>query len=681
MSMLSVNTTITNQYPDSQRCFSSNGSTCENVNPEMMQQHNFAQVAEMAMREWFSTPDPQRRFHMAMSIREWVRRDKLTNIDQAHLPGCLVHLLNIIHDGLKPQPVQLPGAYYAQLYCYLLDILFRLTQYRTTIPYIHLVIQIFVPKENGPNDFRDLICNVIQPENLNDEHMFYCAKQTFFIFENLLQFLNNPKNEKLRADFARNIKYGRLYETLLKYLNPNLNLNLLNPTVLLILRFLISKDTQIKEKMIWNDEQQRDRVPPRSVLIMLQGVVLRCHQQLSFHDPSLAMQNPELKRLIQVITRSFDLLNILMHDSNATDAFVKTDGVKMICTVISYQNSDLARAGFKLLLQVSDAKSLCLINLRETLPFIMARIGDSLERHEEDDVVYSGTGFLSNVVAHKQPVKELAIGNNAIGLLHKTIVKYTPLGDFNDGYKKKLACGIISNSLRALNNFLMMWIPMQNGQRMEMGQIEQQQVCRFIENDFIKRLMACLSIEAFDVAPLLELRSTILRFFMLILRTPSIPKESLLRVTDDFRKKNLVGHICVAFSWAIGQQTNERTQDTKNQLIERVFSLLIRLMEQFEEEQVAHGLYSICCPLSLLKTNQIKPLFILNVLRVSDKILQHCPMLADSWAMYRPTLGMLENHSNPDIEQAVSSLLRKFPMMDTQMDDGLLQSHHITDLG
>ena len=85
-------------------------------------------------------------------------------------------------------------------------------------------------------------------------------------------------------------------------------------------------------------------------------------------------------------------------------------------------------------------------------------------------------------MAHKQPVKELAIGNNAIGILHKTIVKYTPLSDFNEGYKKKLACGIISNSLRALNNFLMMWIPMQNGQRMEMGQVEQQQVCKFIED-------------------------------------------------------------------------------------------------------------------------------------------------------------------------------------------------------
>lgn len=681
--MLSVNTTMTNQFPDAQRCFSSNGSTCENVNPEVnMQQANLAQVAQQAMMEWGNTKDPQQRFHMATTIREWVRRDKLLHVPPANLLSCIQRLLAIIHDGLKPLPGNLPPSFYGQLFCYLLDVLLRLTYYRASIPHMLQVIELFSPKDNSPNDFRALICNAIQPELLSDEHFNHCAKEVFHILDNIIQYLNSPKHDRLRADFAKSLKFPLMVTTLIRTIHSPIPPSMLNSTILVVLRFIISKDPLLKDQLIWCQERQRDQIPQASILLVLKALLTRCHQQLqqmNSHDPEPVSRNSELSRIVQVVTRSFDLLNMLMHDSNAIDAYVKSDGITMICSVLNYQNADLARSGFKLLLQVSDSRSLCLTNLKDALPFIMGKLGENLTK-KADDVVYSGTGFLSNVVAHKLPVKELAIANGAIPLLFEVLLRYTPLSEFPDAPKKKLACGIICNSLRAMNNFLMMWIPMQNGQKMEMGPTEKQQVARFLEADVLKRLMTCLSLESFDVAPLLELRSTILRFIFLLLRTPSISKEGLLDVTDDFRRKNLVGHVAISFSWADVQQITEKTKDTKQQFIERVFSLLVRLMEQFDEEQVAHSLYSICCPLNILRTEQSKPQFVLNVLRVCDKILQHCPTLADGWSIYSSLVEVFNNHMNPDIERTANSLLRRFPMSDANMDEGIFHNSRFTQL-
>lgn len=678
--MLSVNTAMTSQIPDSQRCFSSNGSTCENVNPEAnMAQANLAQVAQQAMIEWGNVKDPQQRLHMATAIREWVRRDKLLHVPPTSLTSCIQRLLAIIHDGLKPLPGNLPPTFYGQLFCYLLDVLLRLTYYRTSIPHLPLVIELFSPKDNSANDFRALICNAIQPEFMSDEHFNHCAKEVYHILDNVIQYLNSPKHDRLRADFAKSLKFPLMVTTLLKTLNTPMPPSLLNSKILVVLRFIVSKDSPLKDQLIWCQERQRDQIPQSSILLVLKGLLMRCHQQMSCHDPESVARNPELSKTIQVVTRSFDLLNMLMHDSNAIDAYVKSDGITMICSVLNYQNADLARSGFKLLLQVSDSRSLCLTNLKDALPFIMGRLGENLAKRA-DDVVYSGTGFLSNVVAHKLPVKELAIANGAIPLLFEVLMKFTPLSEFPDAPRKKLACGIICNSLRAMNNFLMMWIPVQNGQKMEMGPMEKQQVSRFMEPDVLKRLMTCLSLESFDVGPLLELRSTILRFIFLMLRTPSLSKDGLLSVTDDFRRKNLVGHIAISFSWADVQHITEKTKDTNQQFLERVFSLLVRLMEQFDEEQVAHSLYAISCPLSVLKNEQTKPQFVLNVLRVCDKILQHCPTLADGWSIYSSSVEVFNNHMNPDIERTANSLLRRFPMSDSNMDDGIFQNSRFTQL-
>lgn len=689
--MLSVNTAMTNQFPDSQRCFSSNGSTCENVNPESsMAQANLGQVAHQAMIEWFNTQDHRQRFNMATTIREWVRRDKFASVPPEVMPNCIQRLLAIIHDGMRMLPDQIPPippTYYGRLFCYLLDILLRLTYYPSTIAHMNLVLQLFTPQENTPNNFRDLICNAMNPDFMMDEHFSHAANGAYKIFENIIQYLNIPKHEKLRADFAKNLKFPLMVMTLMKTLQYPIPPSQLNSTILHVLRFIVSKDTIIKDQLIWCQERQRDQIPRNSILIILKTILVRCHQQIN--DPELANRNLEASRIVQLVTRTFEFLNMLLYDSNAIDAYVKPhqypdgmqypDGIQMICSVLNYQNDDLTRSGFKLLLRVSDSKGLCLVNLKDALPFIMGKLRESLSRRA-DDVVYSGTGFLSNVVADKLPVKQLAIANGAVPLLLEVLLRFTPLSNFADAPKKKLACGIICNSFRAMNNFLLMWIPTQNGQKMEMGQTEKEQVSRFLESDVLKRLMICLSLETFDACALFELRSIILRFFLLILRTPSISKEGLLTVTDDFRKKNLVGHIAISFSWADVQPITEKTKDAKQLFVERVFILLVRLMEQFEEDQVAHSLYSISCPLSVLNTDQTKPQLIFNVLRVCDKILQHCPTLADGWSIYSSLVEIFKNHSIPDIEQTASSLLRRFPMSDTHMDEGILQSAQFTQL-
>ncbi|CTQ86377.1 Beta-catenin homolog sys-1 [Caenorhabditis elegans] len=657
MSMLSVNTTMTNQFPDSQRCYSSNGSTCENVNPEMMQM-NITQAAEQAIRLWFNTPDPMQRLHMAKTIRTWIRQDKFAQVDQANMPNCVQQILNIIYDGLKPQPVQLPISYYAQLWYNLLDILRRFTFLPIISPYIHQVVQMFCPRENGPQDFRELICNLISLNWQKDPHMKHCANQVFQIFNCIIM---GVKNEKLRTEFAQHLKFEKLVGTLSEYFNPQVHPGMINPAIFIIFRFIISKDTRLKDYFIWNNNPHDQPPPPTGLIIKLNAVMIGSYRLIAGQNPETLPQNPELAHLIQVIIRTFDLLGLLLHDSDAIDGFVRSDGVGAITTVVQYPNNDLIRAGCKLLLQVSDAKALAKTPLENILPFLLRLI----EIHPDDEVIYSGTGFLSNVVAHKQHVKDIAIRSNAIFLLHTIISKYPRLDELTDAPKRNRVCEIICNCLRTLNNFLMMWIPTPNGETKTAGPNEKQQVCKFIEIDILKKLMSCLSCEGMDTPGLLELRSTILRSFILLLRTPFVPKDGVLNVIDENRKENLIGHICAAYSWVFRQPNNTRTQSTKQQLVERTISLLLVLMEQCgAEKEVAQYSYSIDCPLNLLNGNQVKPTFIHNVLVVCDKILEHCPTRADIWTIDRPMLEGLTNHRNSDIAKAANSLLSRFPEND-----------------
>lgn len=672
MSMLSVNTNMTNQYPETQRCFSSNGSTCENVNPEIAQ-INWAHSAEQAMKEWFNQPDPHRRYQLAATIREWIRRDRFSHVDPSVMPGLISHLLSIVHDGMRPRPqVQLNNSYFTQLYCYLLDILLRITYYRATLPFMNLVVQLFIPKENEPQEFRELICNLLRVDLPADGAFSHCKGQAFLIFENIIQYLNNPKHENLRLSFSRVLKFENIFNTLRAYFASNLPPNLIHPTVLMILRFLASKDTGVKNYLIWTNDQKREQLPPGSLIYGLIGVLVRCHHalvQMAAMEGEKEKKEAAIKQLTQVITRAFDLLNLLMHDSNSIDGFVRATGVDVICKIAPHRNIDVTRSGFKLLLHVSDAKALSLINLKDILPIIIGKVreclrNNELKKNEEDDVVYCGTGFLSNAVAHKQHVKEMAIEYGAIGLLYEVVMKYTPLNELKETLRRNLVCGIVCNSLRTLNNFLMLWISTQNELAVNATENVMQQIRSFTQ-DVLKRLITCLSIEGIDTPPMLELRSTILRFFLLVLRTPFMPPSILLSATDDIRKKNIVEHICIAFSWAMGQTANERTQDTKLQLVERVFSLLVRLMHQCESaREVALAFYGVNCPLSLISNDQVKSSFVLNVLIVCDQVLMHNPSVANVWSVDRPMLEVLKNHSNPDIVKAASSLLNKLPDID-----------------
>lgn len=668
MSMLSVNTTMTHQFPETQRCFSSNGSTCENVNPEFAATQ-LAPAAEQAMKEWFSTPDPSRKMHMIMTIREWVKRDKFLTVDQSKLPNVVQHLLNIIYDGLKPQPVPLPHVYYAQLYGFLLDILLRIVYYPTTLPYLNLVIQMFRPNENNPMEFRSLFFGMLKLDIHKPEHMQYTI-QIFQFLELIFQHLNNPKHEKMRLDFYTAVRFARMFDILMEYLTPQLAPHLLHPVVLIIFRFIMSKDTDLKNRLIWAMESQRERLPNTSIIFLLMSILMRFNNALMAPEMEPA---PDLlkKQLLLVISRTFDLLKLILHDQASTNEFVRNDGIGAICNVINrQQNPDVVRSGFNLLLHVSDARALSLINLKDILPFIIDKIRECLKSNEtrknrEDDVLYCGTGFLSNAIAHKQPAKERAIANNAIGLLYEIIWRYTPLNELREALKRARISGIIDNSLRTLNNFLMMWIPTQNGPNVEAELHVRQQVCRFIEPEFLKKLMTCLSIEGIDSLQMMELRSTILRFFLLILKIQFIPKQGLLDVIDDSRKKNIVGHILTAFSLAMGQPTSDKTRDVKIQLVERVFTVLVRLIDQCgAAREVALEFYAVNCPLSLIDNNQAKPAFILNVLIVCDHILRHNPLVANVWSVDRSKLEHLNNHSNSDIVRAAGSVLSKLPDID-----------------
>uniref|UniRef100_A0A1I7TQZ7 Rho-GAP domain-containing protein n=2 Tax=Caenorhabditis tropicalis TaxID=1561998 RepID=A0A1I7TQZ7_9PELO len=290
MSMLSVNTAI--QYPDAQRCFSSNGSTCENVNPA--EKMSWAPAAEQAMREWFNTPDPGRKFNMAMTIREWVRKDKFLNIDPTKIQGYIQHLLNIIHDGMKPQRPQLPPSYYTQLYCCLLDILLRITSYPITIPHINLVVHLFLPKENGPNDFRMLFLSLLRPDCQKDEHLQHCTQTAFRILDCVLHHVNCSKHEQMRMDFNRAIKFDGMFNALLEYFHPQLPPTLVNPVVMVILRFIISKDALLKDRLLWGGEQQREQFPPTGIVAAIKGLLMRCNHLMTCQPPDPNRQNVEL---------------------------------------------------------------------------------------------------------------------------------------------------------------------------------------------------------------------------------------------------------------------------------------------------------------------------------------------------------------------------------------------------
>lgn len=673
MSMLSVNTTMTNQYPEVQRCFSSNGSTCENVNPELSQV-NLVLDAQQAIKEFHHQRDPNRRFQLAMTIREWVRRDKFMNVDPAKLSDVIDRILRIIHDGMIIQPLQLPHSYYfqTQLYCYLLDILVRITSYQNTLPFMHLVVDLFNRIEHTPKDFRALLANVLQLNNQNEDHFKPCVPQAFQVFENIIQYLNNPKHEALRLQFLQAVKFRDVFDALVNYFHPSLHTDVLNPTVLMIVRFIVSKDANLKNSLIWGNYPKRDELPPGSMIHALRTVVLRFHQVLMNIAARVEQEKQAMiaRRYIQVVTRTFELLSMLMHDSPSIEGYVKSGGIDAICTVVSYPNIDIARTGFRLLLHVSDAKSVLLINLKDILPFIIGRIRQSLQsndlkKYEDDDIVYCGTGFLSNAVANKQGVKDLAIQNHAIELLYDVVFKYTPLNELRETLRRKLACEIISNSLRTLNNFLLMWVKTQNGQAAQAPDHVKMQVQKFFEVDIQKRLMVCLSIEGIDTAAMLELRSTILRSFSLLLRTGFVPTHNLMRVTDDTRKNNIVQHICAAFSWAMGQTVNERNRDAISTLVERIFNFLAKLIDECHAaEEVAISFYGVSCPLSLISDSQAKPLFILNVLFVCDKVLKYNPSVANVWSVDRPMLEVLKNHSNPEIERAASAVLSQLPDTD-----------------
>uniref|UniRef100_A0A8R1DEW6 Uncharacterized protein n=1 Tax=Caenorhabditis japonica TaxID=281687 RepID=A0A8R1DEW6_CAEJA len=673
MSMLSVNTQMTNQYPDAQRCYSSNGSTCENVNPEQMQM-SVAQAAEMAMRKWFSfvTPDPVQRLQMARAIRTWIKQEKFSNVNQDLLPEYIQQILDIVHDGMKPLPARLSQEYYSELYYILLDTLYRITCISTTTPSINLVIKMFAPRDNTPNDLRELFCTVlhnglvIRMDVKFEKHWKHWKHCTNSVFQLIKHIITETKNEKLRAEFAQSLKFPRLVYTLWSYFQPPVPVDFVHPHIFKILRFLISKDAGLKNSFIWQNVGDHKGVPPpNSLIIMLNALMLRVHGTLA--QPQVG-QNQELcQHLILNVLGTFELLGLLLHDSDAIDGFVKVDGVTAICTILQIPNPEVARAAFKLLLDVSDARALANIQLAQVLPYLMNFIHNS----QDDYVIYSGTGFLSNVVAHKQHVKELAIGNNAIMLLHTIISRQPRISDVPDAPKRNRNCEIISNSLRTLNNFLVMWIA--TTQMRETGEKERQQVCKFLEPEILKKLLNCLSAEGVDTPALMELRSTILRFFNLLLRTPFIPKQALLNVIDDVRNENLVGHICAAYSWVGRQSVTPRTVSTKQQLMERAMSVLIMLMEQCgAEKQVAHLSYSMECPLNLLGGDQVNPTFARNVLVVCDKILEHCPERADIWTIDRPMLEGLTNHRNAEIAKAANSLLSRFP--DNDLLAGLLSN-------
>lgn len=372
----------------------------------------------------------------------------------------------------------------------------------------------------------------------------------------------------------------------------------------------------------------------------------------SIPDPSRAQV------IAQVVSNTFQLLSIFLHDPITIGAFIRAGGMGITCTALQIPNLLVARAGLNILLKISDSPALGTIPLDDRmLQFVSyyklsSRLGTStfqliefIEAHRQDDeLLYYGTGFLSNFVAHKQHVKEIAIQNNAIERLHKIITEQPRLTEMMEPPKRKKKCDILCNCLRTMNNFLPLWAPTSNEHR-DAGENERRQVCRFIEPDIVKKLMSCLSAEGIATQGLMELRGTIIRFFYLLCRTPFVPKDNLLNIFDEQRKENLVRHIVAAFLWA----RQQREEQGKQQLIERTMNLLKMLMEQSgSEKQVAEETYLIECPLNLIN-DDIKPQFLLTVLTVCDKILEHCPSRADIWMIDRAMLEGLTNHQRPEI--------------------------------
>ncbi|CAB3408490.1 unnamed protein product [Caenorhabditis bovis] len=645
MSMLSVNTTMTahGQDPDAQRCFSSNGSTCENINPDMA----FAQIqreAEYVMHNWFSIRDPMKRFDLTYKLHIWLKNKGLVHLDENAATRYIQQIVAIVTDGLvlwTPPDVPPPQEYMA-LAARLLEIFHKLVQHKPSIP----IIATIFASTDGERSLKMLLCPFIPL--CGSPQLERCS---YIVVEFIATVLLLKNSDSIKIAFLKALKFEKMVNMLIKHLYdaPICNLN-----VLIIMRNIISRDPNIKEYLIRYNRPKDEPLPNFSLIrTLLECVLPRC------------ANTPQ--RAPPIVSHTCHLLRTLLHDSKSINDFVRAQGINVVCTLLQrFNDVRIVKDAFNLFLHVSDSPAFQEIEI--PLSFIL----NVLNYFADEEVYKLGTGFLSNIVANKPRFKKDAIQNNAIQLLEMIISKCPRLDDVVEEKKRLLVCEVMSNCLRTLINLLPYWV--NNAHLIIQDEAKQNQIITsvhsFIGPNILRKFMNYLSCEMSpkEVESMVELRSYVLRFLNIIIKMPFINKEGLLQITDDVRKENLISHTILVLTWSINIYTgcNKQDKDQREKLVERSMILLGSLMEHCNAAySIANQCRYVACPLDIIRDTHNES-FIRTVLEFCERIADNASDIMTVWVIDRSLVESFANNRNASIAKSATAILSRMPVSSSE---------------
>ncbi|CAI5438263.1 unnamed protein product [Caenorhabditis angaria] len=648
MSMLSVNTAITGHGQgdnESQRCFSSNGSTQENINPDMA----FAQLmreTDYVLHNWFTIRDPIKRCELSIKLLMWIKNKGLLHLDETVAPRYIQQIVACVTDGLIlwTPPDTPPPQEYIALACRLLEVFHKLVQYKQSIP---IVVSIFSSTE-GERSLKDLLCPFIPMTQ--DPRLDRCS---YIVVEFISSVLQLKNADNIKVPFLKSLKFPKMVHMLIKHLHEA---PIANVSVLMILRNIISRDTNIKEYLIRFHRPKDEPLPPVSLI----RVILECVFPRSINSPP---------RAPAIISHTCHLLRTLLHDAKAINDFVKLQGINIVCTLLQRINDvRIAKDALNLFLHVSDSPAFQEVDV--PLPFIL----NVMNFYQDEEIFKLGTGFLGNIVANKPRFKKDAIQNNAIQLLDSILCKFPRLQDLNDERKRQLVCEVMSNCLRTLINLLPFWF--QSAQMIVEDQAKQNQIIqtinKLIDGPSLQRYMTYLSCDVNnrEIANFIEVRSYILRFIGMVIKMPFVAKNGILGIMDENRKDNIVGHVLNTYSWASQlyiQQVDKNEKEQREKLIERSIALIVAFMDYCSSEvQVASQCrFSMSCPLDLLRDSQNES-FIRLILEFCEKLSSFCEDIFTIWNFDRAMMEGLTNNRNANIAKAANAILSRIPVMSSE---------------
>ncbi|CAD6190946.1 unnamed protein product [Caenorhabditis auriculariae] len=652
MSMLSVNTnvTATNPVDPSQRCFSSNGSTTENINPNlnMALLQSTRQVDEI-LNIWFSS-NLMKRVEMANIIWNWAKGSGLTSIDEVTMPNFMQRIVHVIIDGLwceinnsggRPPPKDLDVSYR------LIEILHRILLTPCGLHFVSLAFRADFQPQNQPL-LRDAICPFVGIHNNQPQ----VDRRSKLLIE-IIWILITQNDANARTQCLKSLKITQnMVPRLVQSLKDG---HFVNSRLLHIFLKLTYKDKQMKESLFHYGSPQN-----------LTYLVLHCFLPKS-------MQNPSPERRGQLISDACRLLKSLVHDTQSIDNFIRVNGIQIICELLkTITDKRIIRDALILFKEVSDSEV-----FKEFLipvDFIIYL----MHNFQDENIFQHGTGFLINITANKPRYKEIAIKSGCVQLLESIISRCPEIFKTPDD-KKGLILDILSNSCLTLNNLLPFWFSGGVELVPQAQQILLATVQRFLCPEVLRKFLNLLVFE--DVSwkeQLIELRNNLLRLLTTIFRTPVIQKDRIFEVFDEIRHENIIGTILHVFSIAkslYADATNDGDKKKRETLILRSLKLLEYIMTgtgsnmvmDIRKAIINFFRHNTTCPLDIINEKSGDSLIVV-LLEFCTRLLEVCGEAPLPWTIDRLAVEGLANRRNADIASAAQNLLRKMPVSASEFE-------------